>query len=66
MTSAVVNMKESTKMLMRHPDEWLSYAPNLETVEIVCALVNLGIAKVNGLDQIRLKSRDKAARFIIR
>jgi hypothetical protein len=55
--------KNAAMFLLKYPGKWHSYATNKPTVEIVCALVNLGIAKVNQFDQFRLKSIDAAERY---
>ncbi len=57
-------IKHATQFLMKHPKNWHSYNPNWETVNTVCALVNLGIAKVNKFDQFKLKSKSHALQYL--
>ena len=57
-------VKHASQFLMKYPDKWHSYNPNFKTVSIVCALVNLGIAKVNEFNQFKLKSKSHASQYI--
>lgn len=43
---------------------WHTFASDTDTVENICAGVNLGILKVNGLSMCRIKSVDKADRYL--
>ena len=54
----------TAKFLRKHPGKWHSFATDRVTVESVCGLHNLGIAKVNDFGQMRLRSADKADRFV--
>ena len=59
-------MKEqirTIRFLQEHEGKWIIFAKNQQTVQIVCALHNLGIAEVKG-DQMILKSREKAKRWL--
>lgn len=60
----IATQKDMARFLMRYPDKWHSYASGHDTVEQVCGLVNLGIAEINDSAQMRLKSPEKAARYI--
>ena len=55
--------KDMVKFLRKYEGSWHTFASDLETVEVVCALSNLGIAEIRG-DQMILKSREKADRFL--
>ncbi len=60
-------MREQIKMaefLLRYPGKWHSYYEDRKTVEALCGLVNLGIAKHNGIGQMMLKSQDHAERWL--
>ena len=50
--------------LLKYPNEWHSYSTDKETVNLVCATSNLGILEVNEFHQMKLKSEEKALRFI--
>ena len=61
--SAVRAQIKATKFLLKY-DGWQSYATDHDTVEMVCALANLGVAKVNQFDQFALASQEKAERWL--
>ena len=52
------------KFLLQYPNEWHGYAADKETVSLVCATKNLGILEINEFNQMKLKSEEKALRFI--
>ena len=54
---------KATQFLLKY-NGWQTYTSDHDTVEMVCALVNLGIAKVNHFDQFALASREKAERWL--
>lgn len=56
--------KKATKFLLRHPDKWHSFARDYDTVDVICACVNLGIAKLNDCGQFKLKSKEAAERYV--
>ena len=58
------NIKDMASFLVKY-EGWHSYATDSLTVEHVCALNNLGIAELSNIsEQFRLKSKEKAVRFI--
>ena len=61
--STLKNQKDMVKFLWKYEGRWQTFATDEETVEIVCALQNLGIAEVKG-GQMILKSREKAKRWL--
>lgn len=56
--------KRLINLVLKNPDQWISYATDKKTVEIVSATYNLGIIMLNSNDQLRLKSKEKAERFL--
>ncbi len=61
--SLVQIQKDMVLLLKKNAGHWDFFASDQETVEVVCSLVNLGIAEVQG-SQIILKSKEKADRFL--
>lgn len=55
---------DAINFLLRYPNKWSSYNDDVVTSEVVCSLVNLGIAKINECRQFKLKSATKANDFI--
>ncbi len=55
---------ELARFLVKYPDKWHTFHADRETVELVCAAVNLGIARINDFGQMQLKSAEHATRFI--
>ena len=43
---------------------WHTYASDRATVENICCGVNLGILKINELSMCRIKSEEKALRYL--
>jgi len=43
---------------------WHTYRNDSATVDNICCGVNLGILKINEFNMCRIKSKDKAVRFI--
>lgn len=55
---------DMVNFLLKYPSKWSTYANNISTINTVCSLVNLGIAKINKYNQFKLKSVVKAKDFI--
>lgn len=55
--------RDMVKFLMKYEGRWHTFGEDRDTVEVVCSLVNLGIAEIRE-DQMILKSREKADRFL--
>ena len=55
--------KTMVKFLRRYPGEWHTFHNDRDTIELVCALHNLGIATVKG-DMFILRSAEKADRWM--
>jgi len=53
------------EFLRSHPGRWYPFPSDRKSVEIICALHNLGIARVTG-DKYILRSAEKAAQFLNR
>jgi hypothetical protein len=60
----IKDQKLAVKFLIKHPEKWHTYATDSQTVEVVCSLSNLGIAKINSTGQWKLKSAEHAERFL--
>lgn len=60
---ATFNQKDMIGFALKYPG-WHSFARDKLTVEHVCANVNLGILEINQFNQFRLKSEEKAVRFM--
>lgn len=58
------HQKNAVNFLLKYPDEWHTYNDDKLTVEVVCALVNLGIAEINQYQQFKLKSAIKANQLL--
>lgn len=55
--------RDMVLFLRKNAGHWNSFASDHDTVEVVCSLVNLGIAEIRG-SQMILKSREKADHFL--
>lgn len=59
------NQKGLVQFALDHPDEWHTYMPSKEVVELLCATANLGIIKIAGKSRMfKLKSKMKARTFL--
>ncbi|MCH7605382.1 hypothetical protein IID24_05335 [Patescibacteria group bacterium] len=61
--STLKNQKDMVKFLLRTEEDWHTFGRDRDSIEIACALHNLGIAEVKG-GEIILKSREKAKRWL--
>ena len=52
------------KFALEHSGSWHTYSTDYNTVEQVCAAVNLGIIKLNQCGQFKLKSHSHACQFL--
>ena len=59
------DQRKAVQFLLKHPNGWHSHTTDKRTVELVCSLVNLGIAQVSNVsDQFRLYSETHAKQFL--
>lgn len=63
-TGAIKSQVEMIQFALSYPDRWHSYSPDYETVDCLCANVNLGILDWNMFRQFRLKSHFWAKHFL--
>ena len=52
------------KFALKYPNAWHSFADDKNTVELICATVNLRIIEINDCEQFKLRSRFNAELFI--
>ncbi len=63
--SAIERQKEAVLGLLKSPNKWYTYATDYQTVEMICALTNLGIAETRA-GKWTIKSAEAARRFLTR